>query len=704
MPKILIYFQKDTLDWCAGTSEIQHELLTLSKNVKVTRNFCDEEIQYFVIPDNGRKPSATHFGEVISLSELKKKLSLTNHSARINYTTDELISALHAQNIALPKRRQRKQFYVDLLNEHKKFEPHIENNVLATTRRRSKSLSDSDNNEKAQTIVRKPSRFRVASDDDAMRKPSTSRTKVRRSSKFEVESDNDEKTMVRKPSWSKIDRDNKNQTTFLTAAHAFSQLENSSALQSKPTVKFSLGYIAMLIALSKFDFFSLETIAKAIETTLQWMKIPPSNTSQEKALIQLHNFVADFATTDASIEVVIWPKLNAIIESYFGVFFLEKTTNDIISKVRYDPMCSVIQEMSIYATQTVRKNSMRLQSSFLLLSEDYIFAECALSAHVAQTTLDQEKVHENLMKWNHLRKGIITRIWYSKREPDEIRKLRTILRFFPVPYQLGSRSILPLLNPTSLSCQKFNYSKALQKFTEEKVIGCGCNCACSSSLTMLLANEVGLLGTRVHCVNSKTHAYIAIGNRHTDWKDHKVQIIETTERNDFNDDDYCTKPLISLREVQGTEDMYRSDDYLTPNIREFYLRSVMIFIDSFSPLSLAWMHEMLTQTCENIFGANLLLSRLDFHEPIYYKEQIQRDTGIHTRLRMLIQKELNESSVHDLGINTELDLYAVVATYFAYENSSGTRADIEHLFNHIVSSDKQVPDTHWEQLKYYKTA
>jgi hypothetical protein len=220
--------------------------------------------------------------------------------------------------------------------------------------------------------------------------------------------------------------------------------------------------------------------------------------------------------------------------------------------------------MVIYADVVVDPKNHKMKPSFYGLSEDVLQLQYWKFLSMFPNVVAENKEQAYVNQWGSIRDGMMARVWFSRIEKDEIRKLRIMLRFFPLPYQSKSRNVLALMNFGKSVCDG-NTSET------DREESCACNCACSTTLGMMLANEVGLLGTKVHQVLSKKHTYLAVGNRETDWKDHKVTIIETTARDEQNEDD-CKRQLVSMYHIEEGN-MYTKDDYLVPNLSVFYLEN-----------------------------------------------------------------------------------------------------------------------------------
>ncbi len=261
---------------------------------------------------------------------------------------------------------------------------------------------------------------------------------------------------------------------------------------------------------------------------------------------------------------------------------------EIADMIRFDEYWNLFYEMYQYRKPV--PSSATFKPSFAQLSEDFLRAESfALN-------VDPEPF---LSKWTLQRHGIITRVFGTSGK--ELEKLRSLLRFFPHPYEESAYSVLRILMPTQ-ECKKWVLEKNLDPesdvSTSEK---CGCNCLCSTKLAFLLANEVGMLGTKVHVVTGRGHIYLATGDRVLDWPHKQVEVLETTNRQ-IIEDKTCTKLLHSLVELNTKG--YSQYDTLLPNFAEFYLSSAAQATST--PLQV-FIHRYIMERATNLWGVAALL-------------------------------------------------------------------------------------------------
>ncbi len=347
-------------------------------------------------------------------------------------------------------------------------------------------------------------------------------------------------------------------------------------------------------------------------------------------------------------------------------------------EILYDRHWTLINDIIKYRRQTARTQTTRLVPSFPFLSEDIIQLECLIS---------QVENKAFLTKWKRLKEGIITRIWFSGMDlEDDIQKLRALLRFFPLPYNRKSSNVLAafLENPycqfwskdtvlteqselkrqleRSKKMQRKKESekdrrfheeqeqKILTRQKEEETNQCGCNCLCSSKLGLMIANEVGLLGTKVHAVIGPNHIYLGVGNRETDWHERRIEVIETTARHQIQSEE-CKRPLLSLIELnQNTSEAgYTKEDYLLPNYHEFYMLEIVgVFT---SPFVYYFLRDFLITNPTNLFGANMVYLAISR----YVKEEDELFIG--KKMNWLLYKEVSLPTLHTISPSAHVDIH-----------------------------------------------
>jgi hypothetical protein len=326
--------------------------------------------------------------------------------------------------------------------------------------------------------------------------------------------------------------------------------------------------------------------------------------------------------------------MDYILDDYFG-FYVRKARFDkrqIIESVQQSRFYTVVLDMIKYA-RTVKV--VNLVESMPHLANDLIRLE---SMSVVQSSSEAF-----LTKWRLVREGIISRVWGSKAETDEIEKMRSMMRFFPLPYVADSNNVISLLLERD-ECTKWARSFYLDETSKPAPNRCGCNCSCSTKLGVMIANEVGILGTKIHYVVGDGHAYIAVGNRDTDWVARQVQVIETTSRHRNKTKLQCTKPLIELQRISS--DLYTKNDYLLPNVYEFYITSISDIYETKERSEEVGYFALylLRNQATNLFGADKLAL-----VAFTYK-----NSGLNHVMKQLLQKEIDFPTLNQMPSSIRL--------------------------------------------------
>jgi len=411
---------------------------------------------------------------------------------------------------------------------------------------------------------------------------------------FAMEADNEPREKQEK-------KQSKKEKRVLTPEEAFRN-GTTNVLESFRAV--SVGAFAVLIALYQTDQWKiLQTqgsryIAKLYESVI----VPTIPLNDQQAKSQLHELLTQFIQTraDESLPQSFWDEFNFVMDQHFGKMVLSYLKNKKLEALAHlaldifeDVWWNVIYEMMQYKSPVVLQT---LYSSFHQLSEDLLILE-SYEANQESSSF--------LLKWSKLKTGIIARVWFSIRNNNSIKKLRSLLRLFPQPYTLRSNNVTTLLL-NSKQCQEWELT--LEKESESPV-GCGCNCLCSSKMGIMLANEIGLLGKSVHVVTNPGHIYLVVGDRHTEWSKREVRVIETTSRNrqlpPKYEEEECARPLQSFIEFeQNRPEAAYGQDELVPNYHEFYM---MKSNGSFRKESIPFRTQFLINRSTNFWGSCALL-------------------------------------------------------------------------------------------------
>jgi hypothetical protein len=224
--------------------------------------------------------------------------------------------------------------------------------------------------------------------------------------------------------------------------------------------------------------------------------------------------------------------------------------------------------------------------------------------------------------WEKLRDGIIKRVWLGggkEIQHDDRQRLRMLFRLFPpVPYTSTGSLFVKSFFPPTPKCQMM-YASLPGNETSIEDPACGCNCQCSTYLCLLLANEVGLLGTKVHGLLVENHILVVMGDITTDWQQSRdTKIIETTKKHQNDSSDFCAKPYVELTTLHP--EMF-VNPHLIPNIREYYISWRI-------PVGILFRHlDFLTDvlsTCDNVFGFEAILHEFQESNLNEALEQIAR--------------------------------------------------------------------------------
>jgi hypothetical protein len=399
-------------------------------------------------------------------------------------------------------------------------------------------------------------------------------------------------------------------------------------------------------------------------------------------LEQLLEWINKISQLDATLPLPtnFFAEMDEILETHYAVRLrtLYSRDNDFYDNVAKaivtDRYWNVVRDIIKYRDPTTIG---KLVPSFPGLSEDIIALE--------SIALGKESA-AFLLKWIKLRKGIIARVWFSHLEPDDIEKVRSLLRFFPLPYVLRSNNVLPLLLERT-ECKDWAIRYDLGQSTESDApTGCGCNCLCSTKMGFMIANEVGLLGKKIHVVRSPKHIYLAVGNRETDWVDRKVEVIETTGRDWDVGEIECTKPLMSLITLQN-QALYSQGDYLLPNVHEFYMERIsQIWRSEYASAIQSFLETFIKERSTNIFGVNdfLLLTKTAFVDRMAFLLQKEID---HPTLQQMhpengkLNRVLREFNYLDLNVRNNL---RILLARVNKDEMFGPQSELHHEIKNIV--------------------
>jgi len=206
------------------------------------------------------------------------------------------------------------------------------------------------------------------------------------------------------------------------------------------------------------------------------------------------------------------------------------------------------------------------------------------------------------------------------------------------------KAILPLFLATS-QCVKANASSYETKKDLDANDKCGCNCRCGTVMGMLLANEVGLLGSKIHMVKGKQHTYLAVGNQN-DWQKKQGFLIETTERNLLPTMDECQRQFREILEIQKDKQVYTREDYLRPDFYSVLLRVFLQNGDKMNhPRVIQFLGEILqSNKMDNLWGFMEL--RTYFYDEKGEDDDTLKDNVIKNLIRLV--KEEAKQSTRDL--------------------------------------------------------
>jgi len=352
--------------------------------------------------------------------------------------------------------------------------------------------------------------------------------------------------------------------------------------------KVTFGAIAVYMARTYRDPLSKDQAATAVSIVntleLRLVKRDLPYPPREYAIEQLLQFLSEFIQLDAFQEMDI-DRFEEITEDYLGSLFeqeqlgvgqyrkelnnrrernedmtyagpLQKMVDESrINNIRMDKFWGLINDIWKYHMPILSKQT--FTPVFPTFSEDFITIE-ALN--------EDKEPYAFLERWRRIKEGILQRVW--KYKEDDVDKIRSLLRFFPTPYAWNAWSILPLFLSTTQCAKAITQHFLSRQEQLPKDSDCGCNCRCGTVLGTLLANEVGLLGSKIHVVSGTAHTYLAVGNR-ADWRSKKATIIETTHRATLDTSSGCKRQFRSILQIQ-TEG-YNATDQLVPSYYDILL-------------------------------------------------------------------------------------------------------------------------------------
>ncbi len=480
----------------------------------------------------------------------------------------------------------------------------------------------------------------------------------------------------------------------------------------------SYGYLAIISAL--YNKYQPETFIhlQNIRLLHSQLKKFHATESREVALVKLYDLVDDFIQLDAHMEMLdLWKRLNPILNNYFGPLFTYPITAEakhknseinlifhVGQKIKDDYMFGVIYEIWRYQFGILKMYEKPLVPSFEELSEDIL---------EIQSIITNEKSQPFISKWKMITNGIIKRIWFSDTVEDTIKgnnleKIRSMLRFFPTPYQRGANKMLYLLIPRE-ECKEWIVKKTLNPndHTIDNKKICGSNCLGSTILSMMLANEVGLLGNTIHVVRRPGHIFLATGNRETQWKDRSVGVIETTSRHRLANRDVCEKPLMSLIEANAYK---KGDDYLVPNFYEYYIWVVMrverhyAYKMSEGEKAVPFLQKILVYRSTNIFGVNEVI----LHQLVFYGkyDELKNDIRVYNRLLELVDIAITDTtSTANIKDHFSVEINFVIYMLLSFAkiqkyNTDDLKSKLKILIEKIQKETGKVPILSQATLKY----
>jgi len=332
-----------------------------------------------------------------------------------------------------------------------------------------------------------------------------------------------------------------------------------------------------------------------LETTSQ------PNIDPVRALAQIYSLISRFNVTPATESWPYWTELDTNLSVYYAEIWGNRREGsgiaDFLEILRNDHLWNVIHSM--YDFHDKMNANAPLKPIFPFLSGDLMAYFCL-----------EIDCGDLASQWSKLVKGLISRIWFTK-GPTNVQKLRIMIQFFPTPYTMLDNNFISTLFPSE-SCFQLN---AQFRLHDPESVPCGCNCVCSTYITLMIANEVGLLGKEVHLLAGPKHMYLAVGDRERDWHDRKYDVIETTERQH----DSCPIPLRKLIDIDAEQHMernvggyrqYTMEDHLVPNFAIFYLWEIISTDLGKNEKTNEYLQQILQRDLDNFFGAEHLIGFL----------------------------------------------------------------------------------------------
>ncbi len=432
------------------------------------------------------------------------------------------------------------------------------------------------------------------------------------------------------------------QQLLIKPAVMFQMLRNDKINTNRSESVFTHASLAIMAAVMYKDKRSLSRQwAKKYQFALQEsIDIGKHTATSKHATDAMYFFINECVQTDAMEPIVDFEyKFNEVVENYLGPKLDSSHDIEDMGEIIYhDQMWGVICDLWDYQHPISFRKKPLLMPNFKTLSEDIIELQAA--------EFDVES-NAYQLKWQKMKNGIMKRVWFSTNvESDEIIKFRSLLRFFPTPYSSYGRRVLNLLLP-SPNCKVFNNegkkedeaSKPKTTTTTE----CGCSCFCSTTLGMMIANEVGLLGIKIHVVLASNHIYLAVGDKDINLKDKKVTVIETTRRSDDFDEDKCSRSLVSLTK----KGLYSNQDYVGTHIYEFLLSDfAILFKSSSAKMQLFW-KKLFLEKVTNFWGAASLLAACS--ETVL--DELVEIPQIRRIFKNLMSEEIATPSLSKIGVN-----------------------------------------------------
>jgi hypothetical protein len=414
-------------------------------------------------------------------------------------------------------------------------------------------------------------------------------------------------------------------TKIVHLKDAFELPTTSQTLIDHP--QWSLAAIAIfLVRLSQAhnDLWDDKSMDSYIRTIISDAKRRSTQSNNYEMLeAELSQMMRQFVEMEADTHFADWDKLDTLISALIQQItdWTEVPMTTMVAFLRYGGVKWTQMLFDLWKYREGQATAIILEPSFPNLSQDLLMLAIQ---DFPDITFDMVQ-----KKLDKLRNGIIARVM-STTADSSLTKLRTMLRFFPAPYVKFAFSIVGLLFPGT------------------EGVDFACNCNCSTQLGVILANEIGLLGSTVHLVTGPHHLYLATGNRQTDWQDRKVQVIETTSRHEED----CPKPLRTLIQIEEDnkfepeETQYTKNDYLEPNDPAFLL---LAFVGGSLSLSHAnYMIERFTHVVVSFFGA------VSWMKVIHFFRKDLQDSNINSHIFQLAKKEALRGTQDLYSINIQL--------------------------------------------------